>query len=152
MAASKIAMTSAGSTLEICLAQPATETKAGYEALSFVDIGEVTSIPSHGKTYDKVEHRPLKSRRVRKLKGGYDQGAFTVPVAYAPGDDGQLLVIEALDMDASVSFCETLQDGTKVYYQALVMSYPRNIGSTGDITAAEFNVEVDSDEVIVYPV
>ena len=152
MAASQIAFSSAGSSLSIFLGQPPTLDAAGYAGLAFVEIGEVTSIPTHGDTYTKIEHKPLSKRRVRKLKGTVDGGSFTVAMAFAPGDAGQLIVHDALSEDESVSFCEELQDGTKIYFLGLVMSEPHIIGSVDDVTAAEVMIEVDSAEVRVYPV
>lgn len=151
MAASEIAFSSAGSSLSICLSQPATYDAAGYGALTFTEIGEVTAIPTHGDTYAKIEHKPLSRRRVRKLKGTVDGGSFTVAMAFAPGDDGQVALLSALGMDVSVPFLETLQDGTKIYFLGLVMSKPHIIGSVDNITAAEAMIEVDSAETIVYP-
>jgi len=151
MAASEIAFSSAGSDISVCLSQPSTLDAAGYGALTYIEIGEVTAIPSHGDTFNKIEHKPLKRRRVRKLKGTVDGGSYTLAMAYAPGDDGQQALLTALAMDTSVSFRETLQDGTIIYTLGLVMSKPHIIGTVDEITAAECMIEVDSAEVVVYP-
>lgn len=152
MGASAIAFSSAGSDFSVCLTQAASFTAGAYAALAWVEVGEVTSIPTHGDVYAKIEHKPLKQRRVRKLKGTVDGGSFTLAMAFAPGDVGQLALHTALTIDESIPCRETLQDGTVIYFQGLIMSEPHTIGSVDDITAAEVMIEVDSAEIRVYPV
>lgn len=152
MAASETAFTSAGSTIAIALAAPATFNAAGYAALTWKEVGEVVDIPEFGKEYNLVTHNPLKDKRTRKKKGSYNNGSLTLNMARAPGDDGQADMLTALDDVDPASFCVTLQDGTKMYYQALVMSYKTGIGSVDQITAASATLEIDSEIVEVAPV
>ncbi len=151
MAGATEAFTSAGSSIAICLSAPATETEAGYEALTFEEVGEVVDIPEFGKEYNLVTHNPLSDRRTRKKKGSYNLGAFTLNMARAPGDAGQADMITGLDEDEPPSFRVGLQDGTFMYFRALIMSYKTGIGTVDQITAASAMLEIDSEIVEVAP-
>lgn len=151
MPAATSAFTSAGSTIGIINAAPATYDAAGYAAQIHVEVGEVVDIPEFGKEYNLVTHNPLKDKRTRKKKGSYNNGSFTLNLARAPGDAGQALALTALDLVTPSSFEVTLQDGTKLYFMALVMSYKTSIGSVDSITAASITLEIDSEIVEVAP-
>ncbi len=142
------AFTSAGSELAISAALPATPNAVGFAALTWVDIEEVTDQGATGRTYNIVNHQPLKSRGVVKLKGSFNDGAKTVQAAYAPGDPGQALVATALDDDDFYSFRETLQDGTIKYFLAQVTSAPTNVGGADTVTGTTFNLEIKSGSLI----
>ncbi len=148
-AAATEAFTSAGSIISIINADPATFDAAGYAAQAHVAIGEVVDIPEFGKEFALVTHNPLASRRTRKKKGSYNNGSFTLNMARAPGDAGQIIGLAALELDDPSSFEVTLQDGTKLYFMALVMSYKTSIGTVDQITAASITLEIDSDIVEV---
>lgn len=149
MPANTKAMTSAGSTLAISAALPATVTPTAYAALTYTTIGEITDLGSTGRTYNEVTHSPLASRGVVKLKGSYNDGTKTVQAAYAPGDAGQTLVQTALNDDAFYSFKETLQNGAVIYYQAQVMSAPVNVGSVDTVTGTTFGISIKSGTIKV---
>lgn len=150
-AASTTAFTSAGSTIGIINAAPGTYDAAGYGPQNHVEIGEVVDIPEFGKEYTLVTHNPLKDKRTRKKKGSYNNGSFTLNLARAAGDAGQILALAALDLVTPSSFEVTLQDGTKIYFMALVMSMKTSIGTVDNITAASITLEIDSEIVEVAP-
>lgn len=152
MAANTEAMTSAGSTLAISAALPATVTPTAYAALTFTTIGEITDLGAIGRTYNEVTHSPIGTRGLVKLKGSFNDGTKTVQAAYAPGNAGQALVQTALDDDAFYSFKETLQNGAVIYYQAQVLSAPINIGSVDTVTGTTFQISLKSGTIkIVQP-
>lgn len=152
MAGATEAFTSAGTIVSISAAKPATVNGAGYEALTFTPIGEVTDGGSIGRTYATVNHSPLATRGVVKLKGSFDDGTVTIQAAYAPGDAGQLIVAAAIDDDEFYSFDFELQDGTHIYCQAQVASAPVNIGGVDTVTGTTFTLAVKSGSIVfVYP-
>lgn len=148
MAASTEPVTSAGSTIAISATLPASLTSTAYAALTFTDIGEVTDGGSIGRTYNTVNHSPLASRGVVKLKGSFDDGTMTLQLAYAPGDAGQVLLETALDDDDFYAFELTLQNGTIVYFQAQVTSAPINVGTVDTITGMTVNLAIKSGSII----
>lgn len=139
------AQTSAGSTIGISSALPASESTTDYGTLTFNTIGEVESIGEFGTEYNEVTFTDLASRRVRKFKGSYNPGSIALTVALDASDTGQGDVATALDSDADVAFEVTLQDGSIKYFSGKVMSYTTNISSVDNITMASINIGINTD-------
>jgi len=148
MPGSTEAMTSAGTTLAISAALPASITKTAYAALTYTPIGEVTDGGTIGRTYNIVNHNPLATRGTVKLKGSYDDGTMAIKMAYAPGNAGQALVETALDDDAFYAFELTLQDGTIKYFEAQVSSAPVAVGTVDTITGSTVNLNIKSGTIV----
>lgn len=144
-----LAQTVAGSTFKISAALPATYDSAGFNALSYTTVAEVTDIGSLGKEYSLVTHNPVGDRKTYKFKGSYNNGAIALKLAKAIADAGQALVKTASDSDASYSFLITLQDGKKMYFTGQVMSFVTNIGTVNNILGADVKIEINSDIVEV---
>lgn len=126
--------TSAGTTIGISAAAPATFNEAGYIALTYTPIGEVTDlgeIPS--RTYELVTHQPIATRGTEKGKGGYNEGSQTITFALSAEDAGQILLEAAAASDNRYSFKISHPTIGDVYAQALVMSFTR---SFGDVNSA----------------
>jgi hypothetical protein len=142
-------MSSAGSALALSAVLPATQDAAGYNALTWTNVGEVTDVGELGKEYNLITYTPLASRRVQKLKGSYNQGTMALQMARDTADAGQTAIRTARDSDADYAFRLTLQNGTKLYFQAKVMGYKTSVGSTDQITGASANLEITTDIVEV---
>lgn len=137
------AMTSAGTTLGISAGQPATFDEAGFEALTFSSIGEVTDIQGNvGRTYNVVTHMPLATRATQKYKGSYNSGSATITLATDADDAGQVLVAAALTSDTAYSFKITRQDGSVRYFQAMVTAFPETFGGTDAIDQRTITLEI----------
>lgn len=144
------AQTSAGSTISIDPALPATNDSAGFEALAaFELIGEVESIGSFGTEYNEVTFTALDNRRVRKFKGSYNPGTVAVTAALDNADTGQIAVQAALDTDDDVSFKVELQNGDIEYFTGKVMSYTTEVTGVDSITMTTINIGINSDIVKV---
>lgn len=142
--------TSAGITLAISAALPATNDAAGFEALTdFETVGEIESIGEYGIVYNPITFTALGDRRVRKFKGSYDPGEPGIALAIDRDDTGQLLARTALADDADYSFKVTFQDGDIDYYQGKVMSFTTNPSSVDDILMGNMNIGINSDPVAV---
>lgn len=138
--------TSAGSTISIATALPATYDATGYNALAWLVIGEVTDIGEFGKEYNLVTHSPVGNRQVKKLKGSYNNGSIALQMARdAAAGSNQAALKTARDSDASYSFKVTLQDGTKMNFTGKVMSYKTQVGGVDAVTGATATIELDSD-------
>lgn len=141
------AMTSAGTVLEISAGIPATFNEAGFEALTYTEIGEITDISGEiGRVYNLVTHNPLATRATRKYKGSYNSGSVTIAIAIDEVDAGQILVEAALTSDAAYSFKLVLQDGSVRYFRAMVMSFPITPGGVDSITAGSISLEITADD------
>jgi len=143
------AFTSAGTTISVVDGNPATYDQAGFEALVFSLIGEVTDLGEFGREYSAVTHNPLGDRRTVKRKGSYNDGTVAMTVARVPGDAGQTLLTQGLDSDDSYSFEVVLQDGTTLYFEAQIMSYTTNVGTVDQITTASVSLEITNDIIEV---
>lgn len=141
--------TSAGSTLALSATLPATQDAAGYNALTWTVIGEITDLGELGKEYNLVTYTPLGSRRVQKLKGSYNQGTMQLQLGRDTADAGQTALRTARDSDNPYAFRLTLQNGYKLYFQAMTMGYKTSVGSVDQITAASAALELTSDIVEV---
>ncbi len=139
------AFTSAGTTIAIVDSSPATYDIAGFDGLSFLEIGEVSDLGEFGREYNEVTFNPLGDRRTVKRKGSYNDGNVSMTVARVPGDAGQTELQNALDSDDSVSVRVVLQDGTTLYFEAQVMSYTTNVGSVDQITTASVTLGITND-------
>lgn len=143
------AFTSAGTTLGVSATAPATYDQAGFELLTFTEVGEITDLGEYGRQYNLVTHNPLGDRRTVKRKGSYNDGALSMQLARVPDDTGQVILINALDTDDSIACEITLQNGDIQYFTAQVMSYTTGVGSVDQITNAACNLEIDNDIIEV---
>lgn len=150
MATASKAFTAAGTTIGISAVLPATYDAAGFTALTFSTIGEVTDIGAFGKKYNLVSHTPLAARNIIKRKGSYDNGQVQLKLAKVNGTDaGQTAVKTASTSDSSVAFKVTLQNGTINYFTGQVMSMVQNVGSADNIVSYDVDVELDNDVIEV---
>lgn len=134
--------TSAGSTLKISAATPATFDAAGYNALTFTSVGEVTNFGEFGRSYNLVTHNPVGSRGTVKKKGSFNEGSISLQLGLDTDDAGQILLKAASLSDADYSFLITTQNGDKYFFQAQALSFKVNVGSVDQITAAAVTLEL----------
>lgn len=136
--------TSAGSTIRVSAAQPGTYNTAGYAALSWTAVGEITDLGEFGREYNLVTHNPIGTRATVKKKGSYNEGQINLMMALDEADAGQLILETAAVSDNDYSFEITLQSGRKYYFQAQVMKFKPNVGSVDNITQASVMLELTS--------
>ncbi len=134
--------TSAGSTIGIVAAAPATYDATGYTALSYVLIGEVTDFGEFGREYSLVTHNPVASRGTVKKKGSFNEGSITLQLGLDTDDAGQILAKTASNSDADYSFAVTTQNGDKYFFRAQVMSFKVSVGGVDTITNATIMLEI----------
>lgn len=147
--------TSAGTTLAISAAAPATYNETGYEALTWTTIGEVGDlgdIPS--KVYEIVTWRNIASRGTTKAKGPYDLGSQTISVGLDPDDAGQTLLDTAIDSDSTYSVKISNPNLGDVYARALINGGPKNYGdgsavATRSVTL-DYTIVSESEDGLVF--
>lgn len=147
------ARTSAGSTIAVSAATPATFNQAGYGALTFTSIGEITDAGEYGREFNLVTHNPLASRGTVKKKGSFNEGSMDLKMALDTDDAGQIILKAASLSDADYSFKVTMQNGDIRYFQAQVMNFKENVGSVDNITQAAVKLELTTNSAgvgIVY--
>ena len=141
------AQTAAGVAFYIGAAAPATYDKAGYEAVTWEKVGEISNISGDiGKIFNLATFSLLEQRGIVKRKGGYNNGSVTVEYAYYRTDSGQedLIAAENVDIPLPYKISLTDADTTQVYYMGLVMGTPISIGGAEDFLTSSVNIEIDS--------
>lgn len=149
---SSLAQIVAGSILGVSSSLPATYDAAGFAALTYSPVAEVTDIGTFGKDYTLVTHNPLGDRNTYKFRGSKNNGSLDLKLAkitVLSTDAGQAALTAALNdpFDKSISLRIILQDGSKQYFTGKVMSFTTSIGSVNSILAGECKIEIDSDVV-----
>ncbi len=136
--------TTAGSTLRVVAAQPATYDVAGYATLfaAGVVVGEITDLGMIGRKYTPVKHNPVGSRGVKKLKGSFDEGQMSIKLALDTQNSGQILMDAGSKLDNDYSFEVAALNGNKWYFQAQIMDWTTEFGSVDSITGASCNLEL----------
>lgn len=144
------AFTSSAITLSVSATLPATQDVAGYEALTFTAVGEVTSIGDYGKTYDEITHQVLGDRKTYKFKGFYNEGTTSIALARLEADAGHLILKDFLDganTDADAAVKVDFGNGIVDYFNAKVMSYVNSGMDGGSIVSASADLAINSDVV-----
>jgi hypothetical protein len=134
--------TSAGSLLKISAGVPATFNTAGYSALTYTTIGEITDFGEFGREYTLVTHNPVANRGTVKFKGSFNEGTMTLQLGLDTDDAGQILAKSAVNSDNNYAFEMTTQNGDKYYFQAQVMNFKVGVGDVNKITSATIMVEI----------
>ena len=134
--------TSAGTTLKVSASAPATFNVAGYLALTFTAVGEITDLGEFGREFALVTHNPVGTRGTQKFKGSFNEGTMNLTLGLDTDDAGQVLMKAASLADSAYSFEVTTQNGDTYYFQAMVMSFKVGIGSVDSITTATCTLEL----------
>lgn len=126
--------TLSGTIISISAGVPASYNQAGFEDLSFTEIGEVVSPPSGGGlVYEEVSYTLLKDRDTVYLKGTRSQEPTTFEVVKKGTDDGQVILKAAHLSDNYYSFKVQYPDGEINYAQARVFGLAEEGGEANDV-------------------
>ena len=98
-------MTSSGVKVSVSVGEPTTFDLAGYSSKSYLEIGELTTIPSFGANAALVTHSPLATGVVKKHKGFVDYGETTIEAAMDNDDLGQQIIIALNEGNIKDSDC-----------------------------------------------
>lgn len=137
--------TAAGTSWAVSIAAPATQTQAGYEALTYVEVNNVEKLGPIGATTVKVEFTPLKGPK-QKHKGSTDYGSLAPSLAHDEEDAGQAILRTLGDPDNIVlaSHRVIYPNGDKRYFQGRVFGYPENVDGADTIIMANPTIEIDT--------
>tara|TARA_R110002051_G_scaffold324424_2_gene421626 strand:+ start:23427 stop:23945 length:519 start_codon:yes stop_codon:yes gene_type:complete len=139
--------TSTGTLFAIVAAEPATIDQAGFAALTFVDVGEVTDVAEYGADTSVVTHQPLATGVVEKFKGFVNYGSSTVSFGRDTTDAGQALLLsgsDGINKNVRHSVRVTYQNGDLDYFTCKVFSFKKVPGSADAIVTATSNIEIES--------
>lgn len=140
-------LTSTGTLFSVSAAEPATQTVAGYGALTFTQVGEITDLGEYGANAQVVTHEPLETGVVEKFKGFIDFGSMSVGLGRDADDAGQAILstgVTGANKNLNHSFKVTYQDGSIDYFQARIFSYTKNPGASNSIVSSTAQIEINT--------
>jgi hypothetical protein len=143
---------SVGTELHVAVAEPATYDAAGFAALSYTEVGEVSNIPPFGGTAQIAEFIPIKTGIVNKRKGSINYGQANINLANVISDDGQEIMRDGFDgtnRDEVHSIKLYHADIGTVYFTAMIASWVYNFGDANTINQAESVLELTNKPVAV---
>jgi len=144
--------TSLGTVYETSAAEPATYDAAGFLALTFTEVGEVTNLGDFGPTFEDVTHVPLKTGITEHRKGSVDYGELAMTVAADDSDAGQTLIdagVNGANRDVVYSHKVTLQSGAIRYFTGQLFSNPESVGDASSMVNMAVNVKLSGSIVKV---
>ena len=137
--------TAAGTKLAITAGVPATQTLAGYKALTYTSVGGVESIGGFGASTEVVTFQPLDGP-TEKYKGPTNYGQLSPTMKVDDLDAGQALIQTASAPDEMdlYAFRITKPDGSVRYFQARVFGFPETIGAANSVITAAPAIEINT--------
>jgi hypothetical protein len=141
----------AGAVLAICsTAQNSDLDQAGFEALTFIDIGNVGSIGEIGTQTNILTYDTLDTTVIQKAKGMSNAGDPAIEVARDKTDTGQdALRTAALATSDAYAFELTMANGDVIYNRGVVSGPTRPMGRNEDFDLEVFQLGLTQVEVIV---
>lgn len=140
--------TSTGVSLSVVVGAPATEDKAGYEALSWVVVGELVDLPAYGPTVAVVESLPLATGVVEKRNGFINYGSVALGLEQDVSDAGQVILQGAIDDPTAafkeLSFKVSFTDDKVDYFQGGCFSYTTEVGAANSMIGSTAQIEINS--------
>ena len=139
--------TSLGITIAVTASAPATEDEAGYEALTYTNIGEVVNIGEIGPSAAVVNHDALDKGYTQKFKGQINYGAMPLQLDRDISDAGQVILKAGADGANKYTvhtWRVTHPAGLVQYFRGMVFSYTTNIGGANTVVGANATVELNT--------
>jgi hypothetical protein len=149
--------TAAGSKFYIGPQDSTADNQSAYEALSYVQVGEVENLGEFGDQFNEVTFTALGDRRVRKIKGSKNAGNLQVTIGHDSADSGQSDLEAALASDEDYAFKVELDDAgtgspsspTTYYFRGKVMSTAVTPGDAESIVKINAVIGINSDLVTI---
>lgn len=136
-----------GIVFSVSAATPATDDQAGYEALTFTEVGELLTIPAFGADTQVITYEPLKDGITKKDKGFINYGSQALVAVMDTEDAGQIIMISAAEGANKLvehSFKLEYPLGEVRYYQGKVFSYQEEPGSSNSMINVNMNLEINT--------
>jgi hypothetical protein len=135
------AQTLVDSVIAISAGLPATDDAAGYAALTFSPIGQVTNWTPGGRLYTMTQSNTLNKRGTDFYKATYNNGTDSITTNRDDDDAGHVIAIAAEASDAQFSFSVTYQDSTIDYFQAKAASFITGAGDANAMVTAVLSLQ-----------
>lgn len=150
MAGASSALTSATTSVYIGTTFPTTLDAAGYGAVTWLKIGEISSVGTLGGKTNVIKHIPVDTGVVVKRGGSQDFGTLNLQLARHAGADITALN-SAFKSRASTAFKIAYPTalGQTDYFTAIVAGTQTNVGNADQILGYAVDLEIDSEIVVV---
>ena len=128
-----------GGTLSVAKgAKPTSENKAGYDALTWVEVGKVVSLGAVGDTHENITVTTLKGRTLN-ITGAADGGSSEMTLVADGDDSGQVDLVEINGSNTQSSFriVDPEPSNSVSYFSGLIASLkdtPRDTSSYRGLT------------------
>lgn len=129
------------SVISISAGIPASDNAAGYNALTFTAIGQVTNWTPGGRLHTLTPSNPIGQRGTDFYKATYNNGTDNVVVNRDDDDAGQVIALTAEGSDANFSFQVVYQDGSLDFFQGKVASFITGAGDANALVTATLNLQ-----------
>lgn len=154
-----MANTLAGHQIAICATpQPTDLDKAGFEALTWVDITSVGQFGQTGTETNLLNYDTLDTDVSQMAKGVSNAGQTTIQVARVHDDAGQILLNTAGDTNFQYAIRHIKNDAPDVlntntihYYRGLIVGPVRPNGGVEDFDLEEFTLASNQKELTAPP-
>lgn len=151
-----MANTNANCKLFVCSTpQPADLNLAGYEALTWVEVGAVGSVGEMGTSTNILNYDTWNTDVTQKAKGISDAGSPEVEVARIYNDAGQIILRNAGKTNLQYAFKVERNDAptlagtpTTIYNRGLVTGPKRPMGKNEDFDLEVFTLALNQREVV----
>jgi hypothetical protein len=133
--------TVANTKLYVSVTAPATFDAAGYGALTWVEVGLITSVGSvTGREYNKATLETVSDAQIRNKKGNYSLPDAEMECAWAETDAGQIIISAASEDYSIPSFKLVKQSGALRFFTAQVSKFVENLGTSNDAVKGAFTL------------
>jgi hypothetical protein len=139
--------TSTGIKLRVATGIPATQDQPGYEAMTWVEIGEIVDLPEYGPSVQVVESNPLKTGVTEKFPGFTNYGSLAIGMELDAADVGQIALEAALPVAGvkspqsfHIEYSATLSE----YFFGSIFGNTRTPGSNNSMVGSTVATEIDS--------
>ncbi|MFM7009322.1 MAG: hypothetical protein ACKO0Z_08355 [Betaproteobacteria bacterium] len=124
---------SAGTCISFSATAPATQTAAGYAALTWTVNADVINYGDIGGSYNVVENTPICSGVKEKQLGSFDPGTLDITASYDPSNAAHTILKAAFAGKTKVSVKIVYATADIEYFQAFVTAMPKTVGGADDI-------------------
>lgn len=139
---------SIGSTLHISAASPAAETVIGYAALTWAEVGGVTSYGTKGATSEDVTVAKLKDGQTEHFNGTFDGGIVPVSLVYEAADAGVVIVEAGINSNTTHSFKITDPAGRITYNFGRIANGQMQERTPSGYEQYSFDMRINSADVV----
>lgn len=147
------AQTGIGVRYYISAAEPASHDQTGFEALTWTEFSNVTSLGTvAGAVNGSTSYTPMGTGIETPLKTTLNYGEINPSAPYNSTDAGQILFIsgsDGVERDTTFSHKIELQDGTVFYNTGQIFSAPVSAADAGSVVMVDGNVKFNNATVEV---